>query len=84
MSEQVHPAPRVPALSMWVIYDRPKDQPDTYIARRWDIVDGMMVATRETITCQTVHAIRCWLLDAGLTRFARSPGDDPVILESWL
>lgn len=84
MSERFHPSPRVPALSIWVIYDHPKDEPDTYIARHWEIVDGRMLPTRETITCNTVDAIRGWLRDAGLTRFSRSPGDDPVILECWL
>lgn len=78
------PVPRVPSISFWVVYDHPKDEPDTYIARRWTITNGVLCFTRDTITCQTVTAIRDWMRNAGLVHFNRSPADDPAILESWL
>lgn len=78
------PVPKVPVLSMWVIYDHPKDEPDHFIARRWLMRDGQMVATRETITCQSVAAIRGFLSSSAFTRINRSASDDASILEIWL
>jgi hypothetical protein len=84
-ASETYPRPRLPPLSMWVIYDHPKDEPASFIARRWVIMEGEMRPTLETISCQTVQAIRDFLTGSmALTRFPRSPGDDPCILEVWL
>lgn len=72
------------ALSIWTIYDHPRDRPDQYIARRFEIVSGGARATDDTIESPHLHLIRESLILQGLTPINRSPGDDPNIIESWL
>ncbi len=74
-----------PWLSMWTIYERPRDHPDGYVARKWDIVPGTSepVPTMIAFGAPTLEAVRS-LLPAGLTRLPRSGGDDPAIVETWL
>ncbi len=67
-------------LTVWVVYDHPKDFPDTFVARRFDGED----ATAELIVCTDLETIRQELQAKGLVRFARDEQDDPKILESWL
>jgi hypothetical protein len=67
-------------LSLWTVFDHPKDFPDTFVARRFeagngptdDVVSGELALIREAMT-------RC-----GLYRLARAPSDDPKIVETWL
>jgi hypothetical protein len=66
-------------LPLWTIYARPRDFPQGFVARLF--LDGG--ATTKTLTAPSLAAIR-GLLPRGLTCLARSPQDDPVIVETWL
>lgn len=69
--------------AMWVIYEKPADFPDGFIARKHVIDVG---SHRPTMTCahgETLESVRSQL-PPGLVRLDRSPGDDPVIVESWM
>jgi hypothetical protein len=73
-------------LSMWVVYDHPRDCPDGWLARKWVISRGFkkgMLATEQTIRAPTLAEVRA-LLPAGLYRIGRSYGDEPQIVESWI
>ncbi len=37
------------ALTIWTVYDRPKDHPDGFIARRFEIGRGQTIATDDTL-----------------------------------
>ncbi len=72
-------------MRMWTIYRGAADVAAPYCAREWHIVRGglhphpggppkpaqSLVAARE-------------LVPAGMTLMPRSPGDDPVVVESWI
>jgi hypothetical protein len=70
-------------LSMWTIYDRPKDYPDGYIARRFDCTALGPVATQHAYPGE-LELIRETLRAAGLVRMDRLPDDEPQIVETWL
>lgn len=71
-------------LSIWTIYDHPKDYPDCFVAREYQIVDGLTTATENFMACPTLEVLRGHFIEIGLTCIARSADDDPAIVESWL
>jgi hypothetical protein len=70
------------ALAIWTVYDRPKDHPEGYIARRFE-AGAEIVATTDTIE-GTLEEIRQTLERAGLVKLPRQPGDERPIVESWV
>lgn len=71
------------ALAIWTIYDKPKDFPEGFIARRFEVGGGNTVATADTINGK-LDDIRLALEKAGLVNICREEGDDPKIVESWI
>jgi hypothetical protein len=70
-------------LPMWTIYDHPRDMPEHWVARRWEVSGTGGVATPEVLTADTLEALRAQL-PPDLCRMPRQPGDDPTIVEVWL
>lgn len=72
-------------LEVWVVYDHPSDFPDFYVARKQVALnDGKIYSTSSVLASPDLGAIRQTLTNMGLACIARSEGDDPVIVESWL
>jgi hypothetical protein len=76
-------------LAIWTIYKCPKDWPQGYIARKHEVVGGSSTPTDRVIQTEShnddlLEVIRHIFRSVGLTQFARSPGDDEHIVESWL
>jgi hypothetical protein len=72
-------------LSMWTVYNSPSDYPGKVVARRFDITDGDVAASDSIIVMDDLDVLRRALaIDMRLTCLSRSPGDDPVIVETWL
>ena len=71
------------ALTIWTVYDRPKDHPDGFIARRFEIDRGQTIATARHAGRQPRGNPR-GVLRAGLTKLSRQAGDEPKIIESWV
>lgn len=72
-------------LSMFTIYDSPKDYPaGTFVVRRWEIRSGCPepVPMEET-THKTLEEARA-SMPKNLFRTIRAEHDDPTILETWL
>ena len=67
-------------LTIWVIYDHPRDHPDYFVARRWD----GETATEEMIFAPSLSQLRRAMQRRYLTRLPRHKDDDPVIIETWL
>lgn len=66
-------------LHLYTIYSNPSDFPGKFVVRHFEGAEP-----RETvIVADTLHEARS-ALPPGLARIVRSPGDDPVILETWL
>ena len=66
-------------LPMWMIYDRPKDHPDGFIARRFESI----MPTGDTLAGE-LEELRSTFEAAGLFRLPRSEDDEPQIVETWL
>jgi hypothetical protein len=70
-------------LSMWTVYDHPKDFPHSYVARRFEVNDGGPTPTGDLVQGE-LSIIRKTFSDCGLVCLTRNPEDDPVIVEVWI
>ena len=70
-------------LNMWVIYERPSDFPDHFVARRFEIRLGGVMWTFETRTADTLEEVRK-LIPPGLFPLHRCDQDDAVITSGIL
>ena len=75
-------------LSMWTVYDHPRDWPQWFVARRWEIRAGEVapVRTDDMVFGRTLEIVRMHIdrITPGLFRLPRQPGDDPVVVETWV
>lgn len=78
MSPPDEPAPK--GLSVWVVYDHPKDYPDSYVARCFINEQP----TENVMFCTSLERLQEELVYMGLAQLARMEDDDPVIIETWL
>ncbi|MBA1280302.1 hypothetical protein [Stutzerimonas stutzeri] len=69
-------------LSIWTVYERPLDHPEKFVARRW-VSTPQPSATNDVLFADDLDGLRL-LLPAGLVQIPRLPGDDPVIVETWI
>jgi hypothetical protein len=72
------------ALHMWTVYDHPRDYPDHYVARRFEVRGGVAAATNEAYLAHQLYPLREAMLSMGLTALPRMENDDPCIIETWL
>jgi hypothetical protein len=72
------------SLSMWIVYDHPKDFPDGFIARRHEATADGPHPTGDMMKATSLEPLRLALASEGLTRMTRDPDDDPKIVEVWL
>ena len=74
-------------LSVYTIYDHPKDHPTKFVLRKSlaGSVDGKATVqhTNEYVCCDPLEEARRYV-PPGLYCMPRQPEDDPVIIESWL
>ena len=71
------------ALPVWTIFDRPKDYPRGFIARRSESGKGGIVVTDEVVV-GSLEEIRALFERAGLYKLVRDASDDPKIVEKWI
>ncbi|HET9538090.1 MAG TPA: hypothetical protein VFP43_22545 [Mesorhizobium sp.] len=72
-------------LRMWTVYDHPKDYPDCYVARMFEVDAEGPRATGSIIIMESLERLRDTLaFEMHLTPMKRNPEDDPVIVETWL
>jgi hypothetical protein len=69
-------------LCMWIIFERPRDAPELYIARLFRLDQPM----NTVIYGDTLDEVRELLakLYPGLTCLPRNPGDEVHVVETWL
>lgn len=72
-------------LRTYCIYERPRDFPDNYVVRAWDIVSGVAAPVRDwnLKLAATLEGARA-LIPAGKVNIGRMDGDDPAIYEVWV
>ena len=78
-----HEAAKRGVLVIWTIYDRPRDHPEGFIARRFDVRAEGPKATDLTIAGE-LEDLREGFWKAGLMKLSRQDGDEPQIVESWV
>ena len=66
-------------LPIIVIYKKPRDYPDNYVARLWDILQPTEIFTIAD-SLNDIHLS----IPLGMVRMNRCPGDDPCIVETWI
>lgn len=71
-------------LTIWVIFDRPKDYPEYFVARKFIYKDGGMQATSLIFKNKEIENIRTNFRAKGFSPIPRQVDDDPVIIESWI
>lgn len=71
-------------LSIWTLYDHPRDAPESFVARRFAITGGNSFPTDEIYLSETLEPLRAMMAEKGLVCMPRQEGDDPVIIESWI
>jgi hypothetical protein len=71
-------------LTQYVIYERPKDYPESFVVREWYIVRGRDEPVPGSLVkvAETLGDARAAIPD-GLFNVGRQPGDDSVIVETW-
>lgn len=72
-------------LEQYVIYDKPTDFPEWFVVRKFTIGAGSVTAAGAVWICESLDEARDIIAHEapGLVRLARSPDDDPVIVEVW-
>ena len=70
-------------LSMWVVYERPKDYPTSYVVRRHAITSGGHYATPDHTIHATLEEARA-AVPKWTVRLIRDPNDEPQIVECWV
>lgn len=71
-------------MTTWTIYDHPSDYPEHFVAREFLIVPGGARPTPSVMVSTDLEWLRTTLLvDFGMVSLARSPEDDPTIVETW-
>jgi hypothetical protein len=71
-------------LTLWTVYDKPKDFPEKYVARLFVTSASGAHPTDQIFVADTITEIREEMIRRGLSCLARSDNDDPVIVEVWL
>lgn len=72
-------------MSLWSIYDHPKDFPHCFVARRYEITRGQgPIATQDHVTATSCDELRDRFASQGMMCLPRVPEDDPNIVETWL
>lgn len=70
-------------LTLYVIYDHPKDFPNHFVVRRNHVNGTYRVVDSFCHVVDTIEQAReC--IPQGLYRFDRDESDDPVIVETWM
>jgi hypothetical protein len=72
-------------LSLWVVYDRPRDFPDHVVVRQQFAMRSGAVAVAPFCTLyRSIDEARADLEPKGLCCLMRHPDDDPTIVETWI
>lgn len=76
--------PQSEPLVMWTVYDRPRDYPNGYIARRYLVTAKGAFPTDEVETSPLLAELRRRFARRGLSCLTRDPADHPTVVETWL
>lgn len=78
------PTPGREPLWVWVIYDHPRDFPDSFVARPQCETQEGIQQFAEGFAAPELDMLRDHMRRMGLTCLPRHPSDDPIIVEVWI
>jgi hypothetical protein len=71
-------------LTIWTVYERPRDYACGFIARAFEVTSTGPKPTGHVIKCLDLEPIQEKLHRAGLTCLQRDENDEREIVESWI
>jgi hypothetical protein len=72
-------------LPMWTVYDHPRDYPDKFVARRFDVDATGAKPSASIIIAPDLETLRNILeFQLHLTPLPREACDEPQIVETWI
>jgi hypothetical protein len=71
-------------LVLWTVYDKPRDFPRCFVARKFEITTKGHRPTGMFLIGPDLDQLRQYLEHMGLSRIDRNEGDEPHIVECWL
>lgn len=71
----------IPALTIWTVYEHPRDHPDGFVLREWYVGQTPVMGPAHYVG--NLEMARN-LVPAGLYRMDRQHSDDCSIVESWI
>ena len=73
------------SVPLFVVYENPKDFPDKYVVRLWEINRNVKktLPTPYCVVKDTLEEARK-AIPHNLYRFGRDSCDDPVVIETWI
>jgi hypothetical protein len=86
MSDPLTPLRDETGFTVYTIYERPRDAPDWYVLRAYDILRGhpQPVPRASSVRFTDLETARKVCIELGLERVDRAVDDDACIVESWL
>jgi hypothetical protein len=78
------PPPKEAIMTVWVIYERPRDFPQGYVLRaQYAMRGGAVKPSADAWYADDADKLRA-IVPFGLARMPRMPDDDPKIVETWI
>jgi hypothetical protein len=71
-------------VSIWNVYDRPRDYPTGFVAKMFELGRAGPQPTPYALRSEELEPIREKLSRAGLVYLPRDDADEPQIIESWI
>jgi len=69
-------------MDIWTIYDHPRDQPDKFVMRKWQVTEEIVAGPK--VVADSLDELRDLALTNGMVCVTRHTTDDPKIVESWI
>lgn len=69
---------------MWVVYEKPLDYPNSWVARRWAIYEVLQPTPEMLIISPSLEVLEDILRRYGLLKLAPMPDDEPHIVATWI
>lgn len=68
---------------MWIVYEKPLDYPNSWVARRWAIYE-VPQPTPEMLISPSLEVLEDILRRYGFSKLAPMPDDEPQIVATWI
>lgn len=72
-------------LLIWTVYDHPRDMPEYWAVRVWELWPGALIPRARLAGFRSLDRARAWIMQCNPDAVCLQsfPSDDPVIVESW-